>query len=152
MSIVHYLSNPAGGRHGDGVERLPGKRHPKAAIAGSDAAFRRPTIEESEAPWARARQLQAQALRDGGSFLARGLATRVRWLASWLREFGEALAAKRSYDVLSRLSDHDLAAMGLKRDDIPAVAWGRFRRAEAPSISTEAACDTGARQEYLKAA
>jgi uncharacterized protein YjiS (DUF1127 family) len=116
----------------------------------------RPTPEDAYAIQARARQLQAHAVRDGALFLARSVVSGVRWLAStaasWLLAFVEALAAKRAYEELSRLSDHHLADMGLTRDDIPAVAWGRLRRDEDTSDAPETTRTDDVAQRYRKAA
>jgi hypothetical protein len=86
--------------------------------------------------------------------IARHVAKGARWLlsgaASWLLAFGEALAAKRAYEELSRLSDRQLFDMGLTRDELAAVASGRLRHAEHDEDAPEAVEDVA--QKFRKAA
>jgi uncharacterized protein YjiS (DUF1127 family) len=144
--------------HHDRGKLLPGRWDSRQeGVAKHDAASR-PTLEDAYALQARARQLQAQAqaVRDGALFLARGVARGVRRLAlataSWFVAAGEALAAKRAYEELSRLSDHHLADMGLTRDDIPAVVWGGLRRDKDIVDVPEAAATDDVAQRFRKAA
>lgn len=119
-------------------------------IDGGDASHLRPVLtkahlsrsaDRNEIRWPttdevnrRARQLKAQAFGELLALLGRGIATGVRRLASIAASFlavvEEAAAARRAYEELSRLSDHELADIGLSRGDIAAVALRHPRRAE----------------------
>jgi uncharacterized protein YjiS (DUF1127 family) len=155
MSIVRNHPHTSVEHHNRG-KLLPGRWDCRQeAVAKHDAASR-PTPENAYAIQARARQLQAQAVRDSAVFVARSVASGVRWLAStaasWLLAVGEAVAAKRAYEELSRLSDHNLADMGLTRDDIPAVVWGGLRRVEDIVDAPEAAPTDDVAQRFRNAA
>jgi uncharacterized protein YjiS (DUF1127 family) len=155
MSIFRNHPHTSVEHHNRG-KLLPGRWDSRQEDVAKHDAASRPTSEDAYALQARARQLQAQAVRDGALFLARGVARGVRWLASpaasWLLAVGEALAEKRAYEELSRLSDHHLADMGLSRDDIPAVVWGRLRRDEGIVDAPETAPADDVAQRYRKAA
>jgi uncharacterized protein YjiS (DUF1127 family) len=155
MSIVRIQHDTSIEHHDRGGKLLPGRWDSRQESVAKHDAASRPTSEDAYALQARARQLQAQAVRDGTLFLARGVARGVRWLAStaasWLLTVGEALAAKRAYEELSRLSDHHLADMGLTRDDIPAVAWGRLRRDVGIVDAPETARTDDVAQRYRNA-
>lgn len=94
--------------------------------------FRRLSPDEIDALQHEARRLQAQATKEGLLALARGIAWLGRQVWSGLRgiarSFSEAQAARRTYEELSRLSDRELADMGLTRSNIPAVVAGNFHR------------------------
>jgi uncharacterized protein YjiS (DUF1127 family) len=94
--------------------------------------FRRLSPNEIDALQHEARRLQTQTTKEGFLAIARGFAWLSRQIWSGLRgvarSFSEAQAAKRTYEQLSRLSDRELADMGLTREDIPAVVVGTFRR------------------------
>jgi uncharacterized protein YjiS (DUF1127 family) len=155
MSIVrnHHETSI---EHHDRGKLLPGRWGSRQEKIAEHHAASRPAPGDAYVIQARARQLQAQAVRDGAVFLARSVASGVRGLtstaASWLLAFVEALAAKRAYEELSRLSDHHLADMGLTRDDIPAVAWGRLRRDEDTVDAPETTGTDDVAQRYRKAA
>jgi uncharacterized protein YjiS (DUF1127 family) len=93
--------------------------------------FRRLSPNEIDALQHETRRLQTQTTKEGLLAIVRGFAWLARQIWSGLRgvarSFSEAQAARRTYEQLSRLSDHDLADMGLTREDIPAVAVGTFR-------------------------
>jgi uncharacterized protein YjiS (DUF1127 family) len=155
MSIVRIYHDTSVEHHDRG-KLLPGRWGSRQEdVAEHDAAFR-PTSDDAYALQARARQLQAQAVRDGVLFLARSAASGVRRLAlataSWFVAAGEALAAKRAYEEISRLSDHHLADMGLTRDDIPAVVWGGLRRDQGVVDAPETAPTDDVAQRYRTAA
>lgn len=104
---------------------------------------------------AEARRLRAEAVRELASMIGRGIARAVRRLAgaaaSSLLAIGEALAARRTYEELSRLSDHELADIGLRREDIAAVAWRLAQqRPEAPD--TPAKVSQGAVEQEVREA
>jgi hypothetical protein len=149
------IRNQPHARTGNGISTgkvLPGRWVDNPA-SGENGSLRL-AWENSHALQARARQLQARAMRDLGRSLARGAATGARWLgsgaASWLLAVGEALAAKRAYEELSRLSDRQLFDMGLTRDDLAAVAWGELHAARREEDAPEAAEDIA--QRFRKAA
>ncbi len=102
--------------------------------------FRRLSPAELDTLQDEVRQLQAQATRDGLLAIAAGIAWLGRQLWSGLRHvttsFGEAQAARRAYQELSRLSDRELADMGLTRSNIPAVVAGIFHREADSAFST----------------
>lgn len=84
-----------------------------------------------------ARQLQAQVAGQGFRAIGKGTAWLARRIWSWARlivaSFNEALVARRTYEQLSRLTERELADIGLTRGDIPAVAAGVYRRqSDAP--------------------
>jgi len=102
---------------------------------GREGVERRWSIEfESSAAHIRARQLRAQVLSEFLSSLGRGIAGGVHRLASAVTSFviamGETAAAWRTYEELSRLSDRQLADIGLTRSDIAAVAFRHFGDAD----------------------
>jgi uncharacterized protein YjiS (DUF1127 family) len=94
--------------------------------------FRRLSSNEIDALVHEARRLQTQTTKEALLAIARGFAWLARQIWSGLREvarsFSEAQAARRTYEQLSRLSDRELADMGLTREGIPAVVVGTFRR------------------------
>jgi uncharacterized protein YjiS (DUF1127 family) len=124
--------------------------------------FRRLSSNEIDALVHEARRLQTQTTKEALLAIARGFAWLARQIWSGLREvarsFSEAQAARRSYEQLSRLSDHELADMGLTREDIPAVVVGTFPREPdvVLSASREVAKDTplpdDVEQRYREAA
>ncbi len=124
--------------------------------------FRRLSPAELDTLQDEARQLQAQATRDGLLAIARGIAWLGRQLWSGLRRvatsFGEAQAARRASQELSRLSDRELADLGLSRGDIRIFVAGMFRRephTAASSIREVAKKATGQdnmEQRYREAA
>jgi uncharacterized protein YjiS (DUF1127 family) len=156
MSIVHNHPHTAVEHHDRGGKLLPGRWGSRPEDVAKHDAASRPTSKDGYTLQARARRLQAQAVRDGALFLARGVARGVRRLAlataSWFVAAGEALAAKQAYEELSRLSDHHLADMGLTRDDIPAVVWGGLRSDKDIVDAPEAARTDDVAQRYRKAA
>ena len=85
-----------------------------------------------------ARQLQAEAIRDGFVAAARGVASFGRRFRSWLRltaaSSTEAVAARKTYEQLSRLTERELADIGLTRGEIAAVAAGIHRRQSAAVV------------------
>ena len=70
---------------------------------------------------ARARELQSEALgrafRTAGRFLARNG-------SSAFRRIGDAIRRRRTISELSRLDDHQLADIGIGREQIPLIAQG----------------------------
>ena len=82
----------------------------------------------------RARELRSHAVSEFLENLVRKISAGVKratsGVASWLSSAGRAIAARRTYEVLSRLSDRQLADIGLTRHEIPAVAFGDHRRAK----------------------
>lgn len=121
------------------------------------ALRRRPTEDEIRRFQVEARRLQGQAVGELAALVGRGTVAAGRWLASTagtaLRAFGEAVAARRTYEVLSRLSDRELADIGLTREEIPTVIWSRSRSADDRPVAPEAAPEEAAEETtYRKAA
>lgn len=74
---------------------------------------------------------------DAGGALARGTKRFVAMAGTVFQALTEARAAEFAYRELSRLSDRELADMGLTRTDIPAVVARNFTRGdEAPLAAT----------------
>lgn len=87
-----------------------------------------------------ARQLQAQAFRDSFVAIARGTASIGRRIWSRLRliatSLSEAVAARKTYEQLSRLTERELADIGLTRGEIAEVAAGLYRRQSTAVLRT----------------
>lgn len=118
---------------------------------------RRPTEDEIRRFQVEARRFQGQAVAELASLVGRGTVGAARWLASAVgtavRAFGEAVTARRTYEVLSRLSDRELADIGLTREEIPSVIWRQSRRADDRPLTPEAAPTEAAEETtYRKAA
>lgn len=133
---------------------------PLSSASGAEqqnAAFRRPSHDEIRRFQLEARRLQGQAVAELASLVGRGTVAAARWIASAVgsavRAFGEAVAARRTYEVLSRLSDRELADIGLTRDQIPNVIWRQTRDAEDRRTAPQAAPEEAAEETtYRKAA
>lgn len=93
-----------------------------------------------------AQRLRAEAMVDaliaiwnGVSRLVSPLVRFGRWAAGRLARRQEI---DRIYAELSRMSDRDLADIGIARGDIPAVAEGTWRREPADVVVLRPAADT----------
>ena len=141
--------------HGNSATQpTPGK--PYSGRTAGATEIRPPDPEVAQAQYAHARQLQAQAMRELLARIARAVARGAGRLAaiavSFQEAFGQALAARRTYEELSRLSDWQLADIGLVRGDIPDVVYGRLRRGNPPQTSPGATSDQRVEPEVRKAA
>jgi len=133
---------------------------PLSSASGAEqqnAAFRRPSHDEIRRFQVEARRLQGQAVAELASLVGRGTVAAARWLASTvgtaLRAFGDGVAARRTYEVLSRLGDRELADIGLTRDQIPNVIWRQTREADDRAAAPQAASEEAAEETtYRKAA
>ena len=122
----------------------------------SGIAFRRATPEQMRAVRIRARELQAKAMQDFLVSVGRGIVKGVRWTVSTtgslLSALGEARAASKTYHELSRLSDRELADIGLRGSEIARVAWGLSGRMEDRAVGTAEAAEEAVEREYREAA
>lgn len=88
-----------------------------------------------------AHRVRAQATSDALLAIGRGIAWLGRQIWAGLREVASSLdkaqAAHRTYEELSRLSDRELADIGLTRSNIPAVVAGVFHREADTAFSTD---------------
>jgi uncharacterized protein YjiS (DUF1127 family) len=119
-------------------------------------AFRRATPEQVRAVSIRARKLRAEAMQEFFASVGRGIVTGVRWTVSTagslLSALGQARAADKTYHELSRLSDRELADIGVRRSEIARVAWGLSGRMEDPAVGTPEAAEEVVEQKYREAA
>jgi uncharacterized protein YjiS (DUF1127 family) len=103
-----------------------------------------------------AEKIRARAMADLVSYLGHALKMAGVWAWSVVEglfaAMAEAREARRLYEGLSQMSDHQLADIGITRADIPAVVVGTFRRPEEEPDNGREEADDAPEFAYKEAA
>jgi uncharacterized protein YjiS (DUF1127 family) len=85
-----------------------------------------------------AERMRAEAMADVVFAVTGGIAAVFSWIGQFGKRTAVAIArhreVERIHSELARMTDRDLADIGLRRDDIPAVAYGIYQREAEPKV------------------